>query len=418
MKKNLSFILFFLIFIPRNSFTQSTKQILKLSMDQAVEIAHKNRPSLKAYKLATQASRENEKVAMADYFPKVNLSNNPTYKTEHKGLQNTTSLQASQLVYSFAGPLQNKKIAEKGTDISKLSEEEHKILIQYEVESSFLNSWLLQRKNQFIEKLNQSAEQALKKSEHQNKLNLLDKNTWLTDAATYAQNMSTVHYYTDELNNAQNILEYYIGKQFEDSKQTITLVWNSEKEINLKKLEYYNQLAMQNRKEIKIKQKEVEQYKEYKTYHNNSYLPNVSMSGNVSKNNHTASNSISLNFDWPLFDGGASFHKKNQANANMLKAMQEKESTVQLIKYQVQNTYYELAQRLKQLVAQNISVTQAQNEYDLKKIKYKIGDISKVDLKEAKYNWEIAKFTWLELKISAAIKERELLYYCGYPITY
>ncbi|MCK4651102.1 TolC family protein [Candidatus Babeliales bacterium] len=395
---------------------------INLTMEQAVNMAYKHKPSLKAKKFTIQASKHSEKSALSGYFPQITINQSNKYATGIKGLQSSFGIQTNQLIYSFAGPLEKYKIAKKGTAITKHDEETHKDLVKFEVETSFLQSWLLQKKNEFIKTLNIASKEKFNKSKHQNDLNLLGKNDWLNEIAIHAQNLSTVHIYTDELDNAQNKLEFLIGKSFDKDIKKITLVWDKKKEITLKNLNYYYNLSLKNRKELKGKQKEIEQQEEYKKFHIKNYLPSVSISGQSSRRGEflsntkgNACNSISLQFNWNILDGGASYHESNKANANRLKALMEKNHYSQQIKYEVEKAYNDLSSCLKQLAAKDIKLTQAKNEFDLAKLKFKIGDISKTDFDQTKNNWETEDFDWTTLKVAASIKERQLIYACGYP---
>lgn len=404
------------------------KKITTLNMNQAVQMAYEYKPILKALKFAIKASREDEKKALAGYFPQITFQD--TIYTSKGAIadvtggvvsagginvENNFSVQASQLVYSFAGPLESRRIARKGTEIAQYTEEQQKDLVRYNVEVSFLQSWILQKKNELIKSLNDSSIENIKKAEHQNKLSLLGKNDWLKDASGYAQNQATVFYYSDELNNAQSQLEYLIGKQFEGDAETINLEWDSNQEIKLESLENYYEKALKSRKELKEKQKEIELQSESQSFYKKTYLPSINLSGNVVRNAGVSSSIINLNFNWAISDGGANFHESNKANANKLKAILEKDELTKQIKYDVQKAYYDLSTLLKQLTAKNIQLSQAQNEFNLNELQFNVGLISKVDFENSKLNWETQKFDWLTLKISTAIKERELSFACGYP---
>jgi outer membrane protein len=405
-----------------------TKKTTTLSMDQAVQMAYEYKPSLKALNFAIKASKEDEKKALAGYFPQVTFQDivytskggisDVTGSVVSRGganVANNFAVQATQLIYSFAGPLESRRIARKGTEITQYTQEQQKDLVRYNVEVSFLQSWLLQKKAALIKSLNQSSIQNIKKAEHQNQVNLLGKNDWLKDASGYAQNQATVFYYPDELNNAQSQLEYLIGKQFNGDTETICLEWDSNQEIKLESIENYFQKALKYRKELKEKQKEIELQAESQSFYKKSYLPSVSLSGNVVRNAGTASSIINLNFNWSISDGGANFHESNKASANKLKAILEKDELTKQVKYDVQKSYYDLSTILKQLEAKNIQLAQAQNEFNLNELQFKVGLLSKVDFENSKFNWESQRFDWLTLKISAAIKERDLSFACGYP---
>ncbi|MBD3231244.1 hypothetical protein GF322_01135 [Candidatus Dependentiae bacterium] len=390
------------------------KNHLRLSLDQAIKLAIKNRPSLKAFQYAVQASKQDEKKALSGYKPQINLTEKPSFQSGYKGIQNDVTIQADQLIYSFAGPLEEYKIAQKGTGISEYQKLRHQELIIFEVTRSFLQSWLLQRKNNFIKYLNSSSVQNIKKSEHENKLNLLDKNVWLNDAATYSENISTVYIYSDELKNARSELEYYIGKKFENGKSNLILTWDSKHEIKLEALNHYYNNAIKHRNDIKEKQKEIEQQEEYKNFYKKTYLPSLSLNGQAGRTSGNASNSIGAILNWSMFDGGTNYYESQKANANKLKALMEKDRLIQLTKFEIQKSYYELNSILKQLIAKNIRLTQAKNEIILRKQQFEIGDISKVDFEIAKYNWETQKFDWLTTKLSAELKLNELKYASGY----
>ncbi|MFH1461976.1 MAG: TolC family protein [bacterium] len=406
----------FILFLILTTILRINSQNIKtLNLDDAIKIAYQNRPSLKAFKFSTQANKENEKIAISGYLPQISLNSVENFSTGSKGLQNSTTINASQLIYSFSGPKQQQKIAKKGTEIAKLSERSHEDLIRYQVEAAFLQTWLLQEKNKLIKTLNVSAKENIKKSEHQDELNLLGKNDWLKSASTYANNMSNIYQYSDELYSAQNQLEYLLGDNYKQNDQTPRLIWNIKQPIKVKSLMYYYNKALQNRKEIKLKQKELEQYQETQTYYKNNYLPEISLSGQAARYDQTASNNVGINLKWNLFDGSANYRQSQMANANKLKVMQEKETYVQKIKYEVQKAYHELIQYKKQLAAKNIEIRQAKNELDLNKLKFNIGDISSVDFEISLYNWENTKYSWLTTKINTTLKQKELFFTCGYP---
>lgn len=383
-----------------------------LNINQAIKIAYENRPSLKAFKFAIQASEANEKTVISGYLPQLTFSYQGNYSNKYIDLSNRTTLQASQLIYSFSGSAL-KQIAQRGTDISKINERNHKDLIRYEVEVSFLQSWLLQEKNKTIKSLKKTAEETIKKSEHQNKLGLLGQNECLKDRSTYAKNMSNVYLFIDELSSSASQLKYLLGEGY--NKKNNYLEWNYKTPIKIYKLGKYYKLAIKNRKEIKLKEKEAAKYNEYQKYYIKNYLPELSISGQVSKLGRLKSNNVGLNLNWKLFDGASNFYLSEQANANRLKTLQEKEYYIQKIKSEVAKAYYSLMSYKKELVANNILLKQSKNDFNLAKLKYSIGTTSKVDFEVAKYNWENAKFGWLTAKINVAIKHSELLFACGYP---
>ena len=89
--------------------------------------------------------------------------------------------------------------------------------------------------------------------------------------------------------------------------------------------------------------------------------------------------------------------------------------TQQKIKQEVETTYNTVHISLKSLHAQEAQFKQADNELILRKKQYEIGEISEVELAQAKTTWEQARYDLIHLKKQTATNYRELLYKSGYP---
>ena len=389
-----------------------------LTISKAIEMAHKHNPSIKAYKLNTQAIKSGEKQAMTGYHPQLTFKANEYFASHHKDLQNQQTLQASQLIYSFAGPLQEKYIAKKNTAISKYQEELQKNYIRNQVETIFLQNVLQQKKNESIKKLRITTETTFKKAKNKKVQKLIGKNEWLQEKATYKNNMATVNFYIDEVTQTEKQLEYLIGQPIfskKRSKEKPTLIWNKTIKTNSKTLESYIDTAIKNRPEIKSSQKNIEKFQAYADLYLKKYLPSISATGQVQRNTGGINNhNVGIGLTWNLFDGALNFHKQDQAHANKLKSIMEKESNIQLVRYEVSNAYHALQKALKELNAQKQTFKQRKNEFELQKQQFKIGIISEVDLNIAKYNFEQSKINFLTYEINAANKKYNLNYTCGY----
>ncbi|MFH1643682.1 MAG: TolC family protein [bacterium] len=421
---------FFILLIIFYSFAQSEKEKQKiLSMQEAVEMAYKFRPSLKALQFNTQANVYVEKQAIAGYKPQVALNNYSFYARGTKNLQNQITLSGSQLIYSFANPIDQKKIAKKGTLISKYQEDSHKNLIRNEVENAYLNAFLEQERQNSINALNKSSKENIKSAEHKNELNLLDKNQWLIEKANYAKDESFVKFYIDEKNIAQKQLERLTGTTLFSGEDSTILKWNPQKKAHtLNNLENYINTAMENRPEIKAYQTMVEQEQLNTNYYKNTYLPSVGIQGEISRSSTIGStagtvvrlnkvtSNIGVNLSWNMFDGSANFHKSNETHAKKLKAMMEKESTVKQIKLDVQTAYYDLDKAIKEQNAKFVEYKQAKNEFILRKQEFEIGNISAVTFENAKTNWENKQIEWLSTEINTTVKQNNLNFVCNYSI--
>jgi len=420
MKKQFISLFVLTFFLPLQA--QDIEEIKSLTMEEVIKMAHQYRPSLKAQQFNTQANKAIERQAIGGYLPQFTLENKSFFTHGQKGMQNQTTFQGKQLVYSFAGPLEEYKMARKGTHISRLEEEAHKNLIRNQVEVYFLTAYLEQEKHKTIEALDKSSQQNINKAKHENELNLLGKNDWLKHKALYAKDLSVVNFYTDEVNIAQKQLEQLTGKPLFSSQSKPTLKWHTEEKIKLKELDEYLQIALKNRPEIKIYQSIIEKEQISTDYYKKHYLPSVGISGDVSKTSYAGSSgkkstsTIGLSLSWNIFDGTINTHKANQAHAKKLKAIMEKESIIQAIKFEVENAYYSLSKALKERDAKRIDFEQTKNEFELKKQQFELGDISSVAFENARTAWETNQFDWLAIQVNSAIKEKNLFFVCNYAL--
>ncbi|MFA6264015.1 MAG: TolC family protein, partial [Candidatus Babeliales bacterium] len=197
---------------PKNLVPPSEDQPKLLTIDQAVARALKHRPDLEALSYATQASKAGANAEIAGYYPSVSLDSTLWQETAQSDPSNNTLLTANQLIYSFAGPIQRYKRAKKYTEISALEEQSLANNIRLEVERSFLQSWLLQEQYTTIAALAQSSRTTFDKAGHENKLNLLDKSTWLKNVEEYGVSTADIGQYRDSLYSSYKRLEFLMGQ--------------------------------------------------------------------------------------------------------------------------------------------------------------------------------------------------------------
>ena len=415
--------LFFLYTYPK---IKNKNEIKTLTMQEAVELGYKFRPSLRALQFNTQANQYVEKQALSGYRPQISFSNYSFYARGTKNLQNQIALTGSQLIYSFANPIDQFKIAKKGTLISKLDEDTHKNQIRNQVENAFLLAYLEQEKLNSIDSLDNSAKKNIKEAKHKKKLNLLGKNDWLIEKAKYAKDESFVKFYIDEKNIAQKELERLTGTTIFSSENKAILEWNAPTKINLQDLNEYIAIALQNRPEIKALTTLIEKEHLDSRYYKNTYLPSIGINGEISRTStigstegtiirlNKISSNIGLGISWNFSDGGSNFYKSSQLHAKKLKAIMDKESMVKQIRLEVETAYYELSKAKKEEDAKFIEYKQAKNQFELRKQEFEIGNISETTFTSTKTEWEQKQFEWLAIKINTTIRQNNLNFACSY----
>jgi outer membrane protein TolC len=417
--------------VPKFTVALPVQDASVLTIDQAVKQALAHRPDLEALTYATQANKELSKSAAAGYYPTVTLNGSITPIMEHQGDPSyNMNITANQLLYSPNGPQLQYKKAKKVAEVSKLDEEIQSNTIRLAVEKAFLQAWLLQEQKKTIQSLTKSAKTAFSKAEHENKLQLSDKNVWLKSAEDYASSISTIDQYKDSITNAYKRLEFltgqalHLGSPLKDGDCT-KLQWKHKKQIVLKPLQEYYTLATKNRPEITqgTKKIAIESYNLKIAERTN--LPSFSANAQAgvtrspvipnAKYDWTYTyHNVNAVVTWPIFSGLVSDYQERQAAANKIKEMLNQEQTVLNIKQEVQDRYYALSRTLTKAQAQKINYLRTHNDYKRSKQEFEIGQASPVDLETAKTTWEQAQLDWNSVNIEVAYAMADLMYACGY----
>lgn len=405
-----------------------------LTMSEAVALSEKHKPSIHAYQQAMEVALTIQQSKMVGYLPVVtateNIYNTGNYTAATGSARTSLGINASQLIYNFAGPQLTHKIAGKDVRKAEHNKKIHQDAIRKEVETAFLNAWLVQQKERLMTRFLKSFRETFKKNKHQNELDILDKNEWLKTNVTYAKQMSIVQQYRDEVAIAEQSLSYLTGQNYKLSKlsrnnsvsTTLTkLAWSPKKETHEKTFKECFEIALQHRNEIKYKNAEIEKKNLEKKFYMRSYLPSVSLFGTYSRGDRWNSTtydtkSAGVSVSWRMFDGLYNYFNKNIAEGNKIKIELDKQDLVQQIKLEVQTALSQLNQSQENIKASSVAYKQAKNEFLLKHQEFKLGSLSKTDYETIKYNWENAEFSYLSAETTLAIKKRNLEHACGYPV--
>jgi len=238
----------------------------------------------------------------------------------------------------------------------------------------------------------------------------------------------------DVNNDSINLLN---SKQlYSNTKRDLNIVLGIQKDINysvetdvefialmsyddlINKTKENNVILQQNEKNIAISEFNIKANKA-------GYLPTAGLSGsygwNKSENPATSffarSNSTGLNaginLSWNLFDGGNT--KTRVANAKITLENQEilKEQQLETIENTLKNTLEEYNNTLFILQAQKQNVITNQNNFDRTEEKYKLGQITSIEFRQAQINLLNTRTALNNAKYDAKLIELELLQLSG-----
>ncbi len=402
-------------------------------MQQVVKQARKHKPSILMFNQLIQARKFGEGEAWAGYYPLVSLSSDVRAVRGERHAISTTGISGRQLVYAFDGPQLQAKRAHEATSIARYQKKVEENNVQFETETTFLECWRIQQQHDQILSLHKSTQAAYGRAAHQNKLELIDKNNWLTEVETHANNISTVHLYKDAASIFEKRLAFLTGYTINlninpdtktNTRQITTVAWNNSPQLTLKPLSYYQKLSMRNRPEIQEREHRIRELQRTYELSTKSNLPKLSISAETSYVNHIGTltqpqritQSIGGTISFPFLDIKSDYETE-RINANKLEAILAKQSTEQAIKSEVETTYHQLSQAYTRLRSQNFSYERSRNEFTLRKQELSAGLISPVTFKNAQATWDKAQFDWINQQVNLAIKKRELLFKCGYPLS-
>lgn len=424
-----------------------------LTIEEAVEIAMRHKPNLQALKYEIEASRQAAKQKLSDYMPNVTLAAGVTGQrvavanssSDFAFPQTQVGLTASQLIYSFSGPIEAYKKARKETQKVGFLTDSARNEIKLAVEESFLINWYLQQQSKAIQALQKSSKAKFQQAEHKNELNLLDRNDWLSSVSTRASESVSILNYSEDVMIQQRKLEFLLGQPFnlgleallsdsnadgkfkatkpDSSKHShldLTLVWNEEVPELTKPLEVYQEIALKVRPDFKASKKTISIYQDAVKIADRANLPVLTFNASTgfdSRNNthYEGYHSFGFAVSMPLFDGMKQHYESNKAQANVVKSMLENQDTENKIKTEVNDAFHSLTKSLSSLKAKKVEHLQAKNNFELQQQRYDIGDISRVDFENSKTDWESAQLTYMKAQAETKLNERKLYFACGYP---
>ena len=412
-----------------------TKAVLpSLSMDKAVQTAYKHKPVLLSLKHRVRTRKIGEKAAWSGYYPHVTFSSTISGDL-NGGTSSATALSIEQLILDLSGPQELYKKAKHNTVFVKLQEREQQDLIRYNVEKTFLECWKLQRQRELIDSIHKASRARYDEAQHKSKVQLINRNEWLTQVEEHANNMTTVHKYEDGVLISQKLLEFFmgyalnlnIGSRRSPKKDALVtkLAWSCTHDVQLKPLVYYLRSAQDFRPEIKKLQKAIDIIAREHSIITKSRFPKLFVGATAGHNSAGSNNSsgtcVSHGYhnyratvSWNVFDGAKTDYDAQITHSRKLEAMLKKQELVQVVKSEVQTTYHQMSQSLVELTAEKFKYLRAKNEFAVRSLDLSVGNISPVDFEQAKKAWNNAQFSWFEKRVAAEVKHRELLWKCGY----
>lgn len=155
------------------------------------------------------------------------------------------------------------------------------------------------------------------------------------------------------------------------------------------------------------------------------YLPTIGLTGSYgwNKNNNNAASFLSestntgfsggVTLSWDLFDGGSTINSVRNARINLDNQKLEKESIYISLDRDFNNAWGDYQNKLKIYYIQENNIITSQNNFDRTKEKFKLGQVTSIEFRQAQLNLLTAEFSKNNAKYDAKIAELYLLQLSG-----
>lgn len=395
------------------------KKEAPLALDAAVEQALKQRPSIQALGQQVAALGYRARKQLSDYAPQLSVTAgiNNAAGLGGDNTPTTFTLNGSQLIYNFASPFDRYKFfREEEYAVAEL-QAALKDVVRFEVETTFLNTWLLQQKEILIHSLAKTARITFEQAKDRYKVSTTSINQFLNAETNYSRDFTSIKDYAEDVYSAYAELSYRMGTQI---KPNIPLAWNPNTAIKMPQLATCIDAALSNRKELKSKVHRIKGARERYSYSLKNYLPSFSVFGNVAyqgglEGGPSTVKTGGAQLSWNLFDGLGNYFEAQNAHANMLEEQFEQTEIKNQIRSQVTQARNNLIKAMSNLETVTVAYREARSVFVQKDQEAKLGLLAFAEFQQAALAWHQARFNWLTSRIAVEIKARELQFACGYP---
>jgi hypothetical protein len=414
------------------SMEEKNRSLPCIPFSDLAAITYANRPSLQSYIEQIHQSAELEKKELALAFPQISVSGLAA-KTDFQALlelpypARQVTFGVNQLLWSFAGPLQQYRIQKTTTNVNEQAERYHRIVIRQESEQTFLDSLLYVRYQDYIKALDVSSRSVFAEAINQNRIGFLSDPQWKQTEADFAVAQKTIFRYQDDLRSSFSFLERALSiPLLVEVRNEIPrlLTDHGLLKFEIIPLEKYLEYAIHLRPDIAGKAYEVDRAEKIGSLLMHKYAPVLHFSFNVTRFNFDTraegiikqlTFQLAITANWQ-FDSFLSAHEASAAEADAIAAKMEQLDLCLAIQRDVKSSYYDLQSLIKEVDAEKVNYVAAETLFIAQKHQFEIGQISEVEFTVAETNWKLAQYNLDQKSINAEKKHRELLFNCGYPL--
>jgi len=175
--------------------------------------------------------------------------------------------------------------------------------------------------------------------------------------------------------------------------------------------------ALESRPELKKAQIEVEKARQNVKLQKKAYFPQLEFDGYYQEGGkHWTSNNgwqIGVYLNFPIINGALIYNQIKEANHLYNKELAKAKTTQNNVYLEIQTSYLKLHEKENQLPVATLQVKQALENYELSKGRYKVGEASPIEMREAQNTLADSKLQYFKSLYEYNIAKSELEKYIG-----
>jgi len=413
---------------------------LPLTLKQAPQLAYMHRQDLEAFDYLIRSNWHSERAALGGFLPQISIFAD-TGKSSDPGItgsglapfpRESITVNISQLIFSYDGPMFQYKIAQQDTSISRAQKDQLENLIRLNTETSFLELKKELLRNDVIESLDQSSKQTFGKDKQRNEVGFFNIAQWDSAKAVYSKDQTDVKNYPNDVQVAISKLKRETNTEIDTHK--ISLEYKNIEKIKLLPIEVYCKLAMENRPDLSEKKYQIKKAEYSNKYYKYRYIPELKFGAQIRKSrildcppatvpvgnkevpfdNTPLIWNIALKATWD-FDGLSSYNTaKKFEDVSTTVMLQKRDLELNILK-DIEVTYNNLTNLLNLLQPAERKYLATKSQLEIVKKAYDVGLAALFEYKQAKLEYKNAEFGLVSLKIDVRKNYQGLLFLCGFP---
>jgi len=380
-----------------------------LTMDEAVQIALKQNPTLEAAKLTFSMAKEAELEAWTRYFPTVKLNYSYTRWNEEQKVKTqpltippllpgmepltfkpghiiTSRQNVYQYTFSFQQPIFTgwaitaaHKMAILSARQAELEAEETRLEVAYNVKKAYLGILTAQRMEDVAQLAVKQLSQHLFVAKNFFEKGVIPRNDLLKSQVALAQARQDLVRAKNGVAVAKATLNAILHRDVTAPLEVKDIALMPKPALSLKEA---IQRALDQRPVVEVARKEVEKGKEGIRLARSDYFPHIFLEGVYRKHGNTPDCTgddltdaedwrLTAGLEWTLFEMGRTRHQVEKAKLGELKALAHLKEIQDKVALEVQNAYLEMEAARQNIETARSAVEQAKENFRVTEERYK-----------------------------------------------